>query len=453
VAERISVDVVVVGAGFAGLAAARLLEASGRSVAVLEARERVGGRVHGHTFADGTTVEVGGQWIGPGQLRVNKLVSELGLETFPTFTDGEAVFDLHGKRTRWRGENPPLHPIALLDVGQSQARFDRLAKRVPVNAPWSADLAELCDGQTFETWVRRNTVTASARWFWHVFAEAVFAAEAADFSLLHALFYANSGKGVASLLGTENGAQQDRIVGGPIALAQRLASTLANPVRHGAPVRRIEQRGDQVVVAADGVLARARDVIVAIPPALAGRIDYDPPLPPWRDQLTQKTPQGSVIKVNVLYDEPFWRAQGLNGQALGDRGPIKFTFDNSPPDGRAGVLVAFFEGGAAREYARRSPGDRRAAVLDSLAAYFGPRAAQPVDWVELDWSAEPWTRGCYGAHFGPGVWTQFGPALREPVGRIHWAGTETATVWCGYMDGALQSGERAASEVLQSQGS
>jgi monoamine oxidase len=266
--------------------------------------------------------------------------------------------------------------------------------------------------------------------------------------LLHALFYTNSGRGVTSLTGTERGAQQDRIAGGPTAVVERLARQLANPVRTSAPVRRIEQRADGVIVAADGVLARAKRVIVAIPPALASRIDYDPVLPGWRDQLTQKAPQGSVIKVNVLYDEPFWRADGLNGQALGDRGPVKFTFDNSPPDGSSGVLVAFLEGGEARRYARGSAEERRGAVLGSLAAYLGPRAAEPLEVVELDWSAEEWTRGCYGAHFGPGVWTQFGPALSEPVGRIHWAGTETAAVWCGYMDGALQSGERAAAEVL-----
>ncbi|MDQ1521725.1 MAG: monoamine oxidase, partial [Actinomycetota bacterium] len=225
-------------------------------------------------------------------------------------------------------------------------------------------------------------------------------------------------------------------------------AALASPVRLAAPVRRIEQRASGVIVAADGVLARAGHAIVSIPPALASRIDYEPAMPGWRDQLTQNAPHGSVIKVNVLYDEPFWRADGLSGQALGDRGPVKFTFDNSPRDGGVGVLVAFLEGAEARHYARTPADERRRVVLDSLAAYFGPRAARPADWVELDWSAEEWTRGCYGAHFAPGVWTQFGPALREPVGRIHWAGTETATEWSGYMDGALQSGESAAAAVL-----
>jgi monoamine oxidase len=196
------------------------------------------------------------------------------------------------------------------------------------------------------------------------------------------------------------------------------------------------------------VSVTAARVIVAVPPTLAGRITYDPPLPAVRDQLTQRVPAGSVIKCHAVYDTPFWREAGLTGQATGDRGPVKVVFDNSPPAGSPGVLLAFLEGKAARRLNRVGPAERRDAVLGSLVDFFGPHAAKPVEYVELDWSEEEWTRGCYGAHFPPGVWTQYGPALRAPVGRIHWAGAETATVWSGYMDGAVQSGERAAAEVL-----
>lgn len=445
-------DVVVVGAGLAGLSAARRLQDAGRDVVVLEARERVGGRLLGHEFADGTVVEAGGQWVGPGQRRANALLDELGLERFPTYAAGEHVFDLRGRRTRFRGEVPPLPKLALVDLAQSQARFDRLARQVPLAAPWAASRAEEWDAETFHTWVRRNTRTASTRWFWETYAEAVFAAPSHDFSLLHALVYTHAGQGVNALIGTRGGAQQDRVVGGSWLLADRLASLVRerrdDAIRFGAPVRAIEQHADRVVVHADGVDASGAHVVVAVPPALAGRIEYTPPLPARRDQLTQKAPAGSVIKVNVRYDEPFWRQDGLSGQALGDRGPIRFTFDNSPPDARSGVLVCFLEGGAGRAYGALDPDRRRAAVLDALAAYFGPRASAPAEYHELDWSAEPWTRGCYGAHFAPGTWTQFGVELRAPVGRIHWAGAETAIAWNGYMDGALTSGERAAAEVL-----
>jgi monoamine oxidase len=446
--ERLDVDVVVVGAGLAGLTAARVLAAGGRTVAVLEARDRVGGRLLAHTFKDGTVVEAGGQWIGPGQLRANALVDELGLERFATYSDGEHVFDLRGRRKRFRGDVPPFAPAALLDLAQSQARFDRLATRVPLAAPWAADRADAWDAETFHTWIQRNAKTAGARWFWETYASGVFAAAPQDFSLLHALFYTHAGQGVNVLIGTRGGAQQDRVVGGSWLLAARLAEQLDGAVRLRVPVREIEQLEDRVVVRAGGLETTSSYVIVAVPPALAARIEYTPALPPLRDQLTQKTPAGSVIKINVRYDEPFWRADGLSGQSLGDRGPIRFTFDNSPPDGASGVLVCFLEGTEARGMCARTEDERRRLVLESLTAYFGPRAGRPAEYHELDWAAEPWTRGCYGAHLAPGVWTQFGTALRAPVGRIHWSGTETAAAWNGYMDGAIGSGERAAAEIL-----
>jgi monoamine oxidase len=447
-AEHLEGDVVVVGAGLAGLAAARMLEAAGSHAVVLEARDRVGGRVLNHDLGTGDVVEVGGQWIGPTQMRVNKIVAELGLETFPTYDDGENVLDLNGKVKRYTGEIPPLPKAALVDLGQSQFRFDRMAKRVPLEAPWAADRADRWDQETFASWIRRNTRTASARFFWEVFSEAVFAAEPHDFSLLFALAYTHSGGGVNRLIGVRHAAQQDRVVGGTQLIAQHLADGLAEPVRLGTPVRRVAQGPDGVTIEADGLVAQARRVIVAVPPVLAGRIAYEPALPTRHDQLLQNMPAGSVVKINVIYDEPFWRADGLTGQVAGDRSPIKFTFDNSPPSGRPGVIVCFLEGNGARVFGRLDERERRRAVLASLAGYFGPRAARPDAYVEQDWSAEEWTRGCYGAHMPPGAMTQFGPVLRQPVGRIHWAGTETATEWSGYMDGALTSGERAAAEVL-----
>jgi monoamine oxidase len=291
-------------------------------------------------------------------------------------------------------------------------------------------------------------VTRGARENFTLFAEAVFAAEPADLSLLHALFYTHSGNGVDVLARTRGGAQQDRFARGSQANAVGLAEKLCDRVRLTQPVRRIDRTDDAVAVLTDDLLVTARRAIVAVPPPLAARIRYEPGLPAVRDQLLQRIPMGAVIKCHAVYDRPFWRDDGLTGQATTDVGPVKIVFDNSPPSGSPGVMLAFVEGAHARALSGVEPAERRAAVLDCLATLFGPAARRPVDYVERDWSAEEWTRGCYAALFTPGTWTQHGAALREPVGRLHWAGTETATVWCGYMDGAIQSGERAAHEIL-----
>lgn len=445
-------SVIVVGAGLAGLAAARRLVTHGHEVVVLEARDRVGGRTEGGSLADGTPIELGGQWIGPTQDRMYELVDELGLEWFRTYNDeGRLLLDLGGKQSRMashRGALPRLGPFALTDLAQGLARFTRLAGRIDRDEPWTSPDAEGLDGQTFESWVRRNLRTRTGRAYFRVACEAVFAAGTRDVSLLHALFYSHSGTDFETLLSVDRGAQQDRIVGGSIRIAETLAAELGERVRLGRVVRRIEQDDDGVrVVLRDGEVVTGSHVAVTLPPTLAGRLEYAPALPSWRDQLTQRLPAGSVMKVYAAYDEPFWRADGLNGQAASDRGPVKVTFDNSPPSGTPGVLMGFLEGDDARTWARRSEAERRDAVLDCFARYFGPRARQPREYVERDWMAEEFTRGCYGAHFTPGVWTSYGHALRAPVGRIHWAGAECSPVWNGYMEGAVRSGEATADVI------
>jgi monoamine oxidase len=446
-------DACVVGAGLAGLTAARDLEAGGASVVVLEARDRVGGRVLNQPLA-GTdhVVEVGGQWIGPTQDRLAALAAELGVGTYPTHATGDNLVEWQGRLVRYRGPIPRINPAVLADIAQAQVRLDRMARQVDPQAPWQAARAERWDGQTFATWIARNTVTRGAATLLEIAIEAVWAAEPADLSLLHVLFYISSAGSFDVLIGTEGGAQQDRFVGGSQRVALRLAERVRGPLVLQAPVRAIAQAAEGVTVRADGHDVRARAVVVALPPTLTARIAYSPALPAARDQLVQRMPQGTVTKCMAVYDEPFWRDDGLSGQGLSVRGPTRIVFDNSPPDGSRGVLLGFLEGRGARDLGAWEPAARRHAVVGGFRRLFGPRAGSPVDYVERSWADEEYTRGCYGCYLPPGAWTAHGHALRAPVGRLHWAGAETATRWSGYMDGAVRSGEAAASAVLRQLG-
>jgi monoamine oxidase len=442
------VDAVVVGAGLAGLATARDLLAAGLSVLVLEARGRVGGRLLNHTLRNGAVVELGGQWVGPTQDRVLALARELGVGVFLTYIEGEHLLAVDGAVRRYGGDDFALPEDALADVGGTQQRLARMADEVPLDEPWSAPEAAVWDAQTLETWLAANSKTEVGLRYWQTLVPALFSAETSEMSLLHFLFYCRSGGALDRLVATSGGAQESRLVGGSQLLAVRLAERLGGVVRLGVPVTAIRQDNEGVEVTHDGGVVRAGRVVVTLPPTLAGRIRYSPALPPLRDQLTQQVPMGYVTKVQIAYPEPFWREEGLSGNAFSVDDEVGVIFDNSPQDLSCGVLLGFLEGAHARRAGKLPPEKRKELVLSVFARFFGPRAANPAEYVERDWAAEEWSRGCYGGRFGTGAWTGYGEALREPVGRIHWAGTETAEVWNGYMDGAVRSGERVACEVL-----
>ncbi len=449
--ERLDADVCVVGAGYAGLTAALRVTQAGRSAIVLEARDRVGGRVWTERRSDGTPIDRGGAWLGPGQDRLYALAEEMSIGTYPTFVDGDNLFVNGGRRHRYRGLMPRgLGWFALACLGLAMKRIDSMAQAIPLDAPWRAHGAAALDGRTVASWIdsRLNVPSRTARAMLRMTMIDIFTADPSEVSLLHVLFHLHSAGGFARQTRIEGGVQQDRVVGGMQTIADRVGERLGDAVRLGAAVREIRDGGSAVEVVADRVMVRARRVIVAIPPTLSGHIRFEPELPATHARLLQRLPAGASYKIALVYDAPFWRLDGLSGQSLALGSPLSLTIDACGATTPPGILNAFACGPDARALARLEAAERRHVVIEQMRARFGPQAAKVRDYVEQAWAEEEWTRGCFMAHYAPGVLTQLGHLLREPVGRIHWAGTETSPVMNGFIDGAVRSGERAAQEVL-----
>jgi len=447
-------DVVVIGAGLAGLTAARELVAAGLSVAVLEARDRVGGRLLNHDLGDGQVTEIGGQFVGPTQDHILALAKDVGVAAYRATVPGESVYVHGGTAKRFSGSTPP-DPLALPDMGIALARIAKAVGKVDPKAPWQAPDARALDGMTYETWLRKAEITGAAVDLVNIFLNSAYGGEARDASALFSLWYVSTfgdetHPGTMERgTGTEGGAQESRFVGGSQLVAQRLAVELDGRVRLSAPVRRISQDSTGVTVVSDAGDWRARRVIVAVPPLLASRIVWDPLLPPQQDQLFQRLPFGTLMKCVAVYDKPFWRAEGLSGMGLlRDGSPIREMFDNTPPDGGPGVLMGFLGGREWRKWAHRPARERRGAVLRCFAQVVGERAFDTVDYVEQDWTAEQWTQGGPSSVAAPGVLTAYGEWMGRSFGRVHWAGSEFSPYWTGFMDGAVRSGKQAATELL-----
>ena len=439
-------DVVVVGAGLAGLTAARAIRAAGRSVVVLEARKRVGGRNLDHPIGGGKVVELGGEWAGPGQDKVLGLAKKLGVATFEAYANGDSVYYRGGQRQTYRGDIPPAGPPSLVELEATILQLNQMAGEVPADKPWTAPHANDWDIITVGDWIQENNHTAEARDLAKLALRGIYGEEAAQISLLDLL---SAITGVGGDFNTMIGdAQTIRFEGGPQQLSTKLAAALGKAVvKRSSAVTAIQQAGKKITVHTAKQAYQARRVVLAIPKPLIARIVFDPALPATHDQYLQRQPMGSVVKVNAVYDRPFWRDQGLSGTATSDTGPIQITYDNSPRDGRPGVLVGFMEGNESRRLFGASAGARRQAALGSFARYFGQAAARPTAYVDRVWARERYTRGAYGSFNPPGVLTSLGEAASGPAGRLHFAGADFSPVWPGYMDGAIRSGERAAAEV------
>ncbi|NKZ77624.1 NAD(P)-binding protein [Rhodococcus hoagii] len=452
-------DVIVVGAGLAGLTAARRLVDAGLAVQVVEARDRVGGRTLNHDLGDGRAVDSGGQFVGPTQDRVLALAKELGVETFSTFDQGLSTYVKNGTARTFTGDVPP-DPAALADVGALILRVNRAARSIPVDEPWNARGARSLDSQSLTSWIRRGAVTDGGLDLLNVLLGSAFGGSATDASALFGLWYV-AGAGneytagtVERMIGVRGAAQDSRFHGGAQMLSLRLADELGDAVALGEPVRRVEQDGRGVRVFSDNREWSASRVVVAVPPVLASRIAWDPLLPAQQDALFSRMALGTLCKIEAVYPEPFWRKDGLSGQGVfrDPSSPVCSMFDNSPPDGGPGILMGFVGGAQWRRWVSLPAGQRRGEVLRAFATVVGKQALTPVEWIEQDWTKEEWTRGGPTSVLAPGVVTELGMWRDVPFRRVHWAGAEHSPYWNGYLDGAVRSGESSAAEVIAAEG-
>ncbi len=446
---RMERDVVIVGAGACGLIAATRLKEAGVSVVVLEARDRVGGRLHTDE-SSGALLELGGQWVSPDQTALSETVAQLGLETFARYREGESVYvGPDGAAKRFTGDIFPASAKTESEIERMIAVLDGLTAEIDPDAPWEHPRARELDGVTWRGFLEQLSDDEEARANVALFtAEAMLTKPSHSFSALQSLLMAASAGSFSNLVDADFILDR-RVVGGLQQVPLRLAEALGDDVVLGSPVRRITWGDDGVTVDADGDLTVvARRVVLAVPPNLYDRIDYVPTLPLRRHVMHQHLSLGLVIKIHAVYDEPFWRADGLSGTAFSPYLPVHEAYDNSNHGDPRGILVGFASDTRADALLAMDPEARKAAILDSLAHYYGEQARTPAIYFESDWGSEEWTRGAYAASFDMGGLERFGADLRTPVGPIHWASSDLAGAGYQHVDGAIRMGRWVADRVL-----
>lgn len=446
-----STQVIIVGGGFSGIAAAKKLYESGVSFQVLEAQERLGGRVFTKTISEGLYLDFGGQWIGPTQDRMYELCEEYEIDYFETYNQGKNILDLRGKIKTYSGVIPKIDLLSLINLDWLIRKMERLGRQIDLNSPWSHPKAGEFDSQSLADFLKKNSKTEACFQVIRLGCETIFACELHELSLLHALFYIKSGSSLDSLINIKNGAQQHRIKGGMQTIVNRIAKDFPEHISFNCPVQKIEKTDSEILVICDIASYSCKKVIFAVPPPLLSEIKILPELSQDKKTLLKNYPMGQVGKCFMIYKNPFWRKLGFSGQAISDENsPFQTLFDCSPLDGNYGILMGFAIGNRAKTYFTLSKENRESRMRSLLVSYYGEEASASIRYEDFTMTDEPWSKGCYAALMPRGAWTIFQDSYRKSEDPFYFAGTEAATKWHGYIEGAVLAGEVAANEALHS---
>ncbi|WP_427019061.1 flavin monoamine oxidase family protein [Pseudarthrobacter sp. P1] len=450
--ENIVRDVVIIGAGPSGLTAARELTKAGLSVAVLEARDRVGGRTWSNTV-DGAWLEIGGQWVSPDQTALIGLLEELGLGTYSRHREGESVYIApDGTRTRYTGEMFPVSEITEKEMNKLIGTLDDLAAAMDPARPWEHPQARELDTISFHHWLRSQSGDEEACNNIGLFiAGGMLTKPAHAFSTLQAVLMAASA-GSFSHLVDEDFILDKRVIGGMQGVSLAMAAGLGENVILDSPVRTVrwaEHDGDYTVtVVSDNATVTAKRVVMAVPPNLYSRVSFEPPLPRRQHQMHQHQSLGLVIKVHAVYETPFWREDGLSGTGFSASSLVQEVYDNTNYEDPRGTLVGFISDEKADYAFTLNDEDRKKEITASLAGFLGEKALAPVAYYESDWGSEEWTRGAYASSYDLGGLHRYGMDQLTPVGPIHWSSSDLAAEGYQHVDGAVRMGQFTAAKLI-----
>lgn len=450
-------DVVIVGAGPSGLTAARELKKAGLSVAVLEARDRVGGRTWTDTV-DGAMLEIGGQWVSPDQTVLLALLDELGLKTYSRYREGESVYiGADGTPIRYTGDSFPVSATTGAEMDKLIGLLDALAAEIGPTEPWAHPKARELDTVSFHHWLRQHSPDEEACNNIGLFiAGGMLTKPAHAFSALQAVLMAASA-GSFTHLTDEDFILDKRVVGGMQQVSLLQAAELGDDVVLNSPVRTINWQekadgGYSVTAVSEQATVNARFVIMAVPPNLYSRVSFTPPLPRRQHQMHQHQSLGLVIKVHAVYSTPFWREAGLSGTGFGAGSLVQEVYDNTNYGDTRGTLVGFVSDEKADAVFELSAEDRKRAVLESIAGFLGEKALEPEVYYESDWGSEEWTRGAYASSYDLGGLHRYGKDQHAPVGPIYWCSSDLAAEGYQHVDGAIRMGRTTAARIAAAAG-